>query len=133
MENKLILIKKTERAFRQLLEVTEEISADLKSAESMEDLQAVAAKLRRRDALITAIKALETGEASSEEGEPGAAYEKYRWLCREVAKKISRADQENVRIMNEVMGRFMDQVRSSRQSMRAVSAYAAQSMDDGVY
>ena len=125
MESKLGLIKKIESAFRQLLELSEEIEGILKQVETAEDLEAVAGKLHKRDELICEINALHAMEASQEEGTE-EAYEKYRWLCREIVKKISKIDRENMETMDAMMERFMEQVRVSRQSIRAVNAYAAQ-------
>lgn len=126
MGGRLDFIKEIEQLFRQLLEVTDGISENLQGIRTVEDLDAVAAGLRRRDELIHAINALEAQEVP-EACDPAEAqaYEKYRWLCREIAKKISWTDKENIEVMNAVLKGFMDSLRVSRQSIRTVNAYAA--------
>lgn len=131
MGSRLSLIKQIERAFRQLLDVTEEISSDLGGLGSTDDLDAIAAKLRKREELIETINSLQAQDVTgTEDAAETKAYEKHRWLCREIAKKISYADKENLTVMDAALQGFMEGLRTSRQSIRAVSAYAAQNPDD---
>ncbi len=126
MAGKLDWIKKVEIAFRELLNVTNGLSKDLENIQDTGDLDAVAEKLRKREKLIRTIKGLETQDIpEAEDAAEAEAYEKYRWLCREIAKKIDQGDQNNLAFMEDSLNWLMNGVRTARESIRAVNAYAA--------
>jgi hypothetical protein len=45
-----------------------------------------------------------------------------------MAKRLQGIDQANMQAINQIMGRFMDNIRSTKQSIKTVQAYNMQSV-----
>lgn len=128
MSEKLELITEVGKLFQNLFEATSEISTNLSGVDSMEGLNSIVLGLKKRQNIIEEINGYEA--RIKESGEPSDIedYNKQLWLCRETAKRIQEIDQRNTAEMNDALNRFMENVRSTKQSIRVVSAYSRGSM-----
>jgi hypothetical protein len=128
MSEKLELITEVEKLFQSLLEVTSEISTNLDGVDTTEGLNSIVLGLKKRESIIRDINGAEA--RMKEAGEPAELedYNKQLWLCREAAKRIQEIDERNMAVMNTALNRFMENVRSTKQSIRVVSAYSRGSM-----
>ncbi len=127
MSERLDLIKDIEAGFKSLIEVTDSITANVELAETKEGLGVIVNGLKTRAEIMQQISDMQMRlKAMPEEKSEEQEFEKHHWLCRELAKKLQTTDQTNMLALNGVMNRYMDNVRSTKQSIRAVKAYNMQ-------
>lgn len=128
MSEKLNMITEVEKLFLNLLEITSEISTNLDAVDSTEGLNSIVLGLKKRESIIQDINGVEAQMEAAEEPAEIEDYNKHLWLCRETAKRIQEIDQRNTAVMNTALNRFMDNIRSTKESIRVVSAYSRGSM-----
>ena len=128
MSEKLNLITEVEKLFLNLLAVTSEISTNLDAVDSKEGLNSIILGLKKRENIIQDINGVEARMKEAGEAVEIEDYNKHLWLCRETAKRIQEIDQKNTAEMNSALNRFMDNIRSTKESIRVVSAYSRGSM-----
>jgi hypothetical protein len=127
MSERLNLIMDIEAGFKALIEVTENISLSVNQAETKEALGLIVNSLKARAEIMERISGMQTRlTAMPEDPAEAQEFEKHHWLCREMAKKLQATDQTNMVVLNKTMNQYMDNVRSAKQSVRAVQAYHMQ-------
>jgi hypothetical protein len=129
MSEKLNLIEEVEKLFMDLLEVTNEISANLADAETTEGLNSIVLGLKKRENIIQNINQAEARMKAAEEVAEMEDYNKHLGLCRETAKRIQEIDQKNTAAMNTTLEKFMENIRTTKQSIRVVNAYSRNLME----
>jgi hypothetical protein len=127
MSERLNLIKDIEEKFEALIEATNDISANVDMAETKESLNLIVSSLRRRGEIMQQIDSLQLRlKDVPADGQEAQEYEKHLWLCHEMAKKLQTIDQVNKQTLSRVMNKYMDNVRSTKQSIRTLQAYNMQ-------
>lgn len=128
MSEKLGLLKDIEAKFKALIEVTGDISSSVDQAGTKEGLGVIVNGLKIRAEIMEQISEMQQRlKAMPEDSGEAQEFEKHRWLCHEMAKKLQETDQANMMVINRTMNKYMDNVRSTKQSIRAVNAYNMQS------
>lgn len=128
MSERLSAIRDIEAGFKALIEVTENISSSVEQAESREGIGLIVESLAKRAEIMQQISDMQLRlKAMPEDPKEAEEFEKHRWLCHEMAKRLQETDQTNMTVLNQIMDKYMDNVRSTKQSIRAVQAYNMQS------
>lgn len=133
MENKIELVGRKSSLLQKFLDATTAISECFKLTDDTERVAGIQENVLERDAIIKELteinKLLDTPEGRDEKF--NAEYEKHAWLWLNILKQIKLLEDDNSQKIEELMSGYMEKVKSTKESIKVIDAYARQMGEEG--
>ncbi len=133
MENKIELIGRKSSLLQKFLDATTAIGECLNMEDDTERVAGIQKNVFERDAVINEINELnvmlDTPEGRDEKFLE--EYEKHAWLWLNILKNIKELEENNSEKIEELMSGYMDKVKTTKESIKVIDAYARQMGEEG--
>ncbi len=132
MESKVELVKQKSSLLQKFLDATKNIQEILNAPEEKEKVSKLQKNVAVRDAVIEEInrinKIIDQPGKSDDQFE--VEREKHAWLWEKLFEQINELEEDNAAKMDALMKEYMSKVRSTKDSIRVIDAYAKQMVEE---
>jgi hypothetical protein len=124
-------VKKKTAELQRFLAATEKIRDLLDEDESETKVQMIQDNVAARDEAIKEIKIINDiiDQPAESDGQFDVELEKHSWLWTELMKQIQALEKGNEEKIQKLMSAYMAKVRSTKDSIKVIDAYARPVMD----
>lgn len=132
MKSKVELVKQKSSLLQKFLDATKNIQEILNASEEKEKVSKLQKNVAVRDAVIEEINRINKiiDQPGKSDGQFEVEREKHAWLWEKLFEQIDELEEDNAAKMDALMKEYMSKVRSTKDSIRVIDAYAKQMVEE---